>query len=224
MMRHVLSCNLRYPLLTPIQWQAAYDKLAAYVMPNEPNTLTYYFGIPLEHQADHSRSDNMLAFESYRSKADIYDVHLKSEVMTKTFLPVAVPAMTTNLDLTHFAAVGGFLDFSGKKTECGLIHDVKIQCVDSSVRDELLEKLAALCATVEEKQKDGKGEVLTFLGLKALDNETGARIFARYQRREVWEEWLRSELIKEFWESVKSLVASMEARPYAPNGKGWLWK
>ncbi|KAF4460822.1 hypothetical protein FALBO_12382 [Fusarium albosuccineum] len=190
-------------------WQAAYDKLAAYVMPNEPNTLTYYFGIPLEHQADHSRSDNMLAFESYRSKADIYDVHLKSEVMTKTFLRVAVPAMTTNLDLTHFAAVGGFLDFGGKKTECGLIHDVKIQCVDSSL---------------EEKQKDGKGEVLTFLGLRALDNETGARIFARYQSREVWEAWLRSELIMEFWESVKPLVASMEARPYAPNGKGWLWK
>ncbi|KAM5351112.1 hypothetical protein ACJ41O_003835 [Fusarium nematophilum] len=204
-------------------WQAAYDKLAAYVVANEPNTLTYYFGIPLEHSSNPSRTDNMLAFEAYASRSDLYEVHLRSPVMTTSFLPAAGPAMTTGLDLTHFAAVGGFLDYSGERAECGLMHDVQIRCVDGK-RGELLEKLRVLCRGVEERQKDGKGEVLTFLGLRSLDNEDGARIFARYGSREVWEAWLRGELVRGFWEEVKPFVGSMEAKAYAPNGKGWLWK
>ncbi|KAF4983583.1 hypothetical protein FZEAL_1033 [Fusarium zealandicum] len=216
------NCNIvpdRYD-----DWQAAYDKLADHVMAHEPNTLTYYFGIPLEHQSNPSRTDNMLAFEAYRSRSDLYDVHLKSDVMTTAFLPSAGPAMTTGLDLTHFAAVGGFLDLSGEKTECGLMHDVQIQCVDGAARERVLDVLRALCEEVEERQQDGRGHVLTFLGLRSLDNETGARIFARYKSREVWEAWLRGELIQGFWGSVKPCVASMEAKAYAPNGKGWLWK
>ncbi|KAF7556789.1 hypothetical protein G7Z17_g1148 [Cylindrodendrum hubeiense] len=216
------NCNIipdRYD-----DWQAAYDKLAEYVFDNEPNTLTYYFGIPLEHASNPSRTDNMLAFEGYRTREDLYDVHLKSEVMTTTFLPNAGPTMTTGLDLTHFAAVGGFLDLSGQKTECGLMHDIQIRCVDGAARGELLGALRLLCSMVEERQRGGKGEVLTFLGLKSLDNDTGARIFARYKSREVWESWLRGDLLQAFWESVKPCVASMEAKGYAPNGKGWLWK
>lgn len=160
----------------------------------------------------------MLAFEAYRSRADLYDTHLKSSVMTGHFLPTAVPTMTTGLDLTHYEAVGGFLDKSGKKTECGLIHDVQIQCVD---REKVLEVLRALCGKVDEGSGD---EVLTFLGLKSLDNDTGVRIFARYKSREVWEKWLRGEVIRGFWEEVKPWVASMDAKGYKPNGKGWLWK
>lgn len=203
------------------QWQAAYDKLAEYVFANEPNTLTYYFGIPLEHASNPSRTDNMLAFEAYRSREDLYGTHLKSSVMTGQFLPTAVPTMTTGLDLTHYAAVGGFLDKSGSKVECGLIHDVQIKCVDGAARAKLVEVLRQSCAAVEERCGD---EVLTFLGLESLDNETGVRIYARYKSREVWEEWLRGEVIQGFWEGVKPWVASMDAKGYAPNGKGWLWK
>ena len=166
----------------------------------------------------------MLAFEAYRCREDLYNVHLKSEVMTTKFLPVALPSMTTGLDLTHFSAVGGFLDFSNKKTECGLMHDTQIQCVDASARAELLGALKLLCAMVEARQEGGDGEVLTFLGLKSEDNETGVRIFARYKSREVYEEWARDGLMLRFWEAVKPCVLNMSGRGYAPNGKGWLWK
>ncbi|CAM1505040.1 Fc.00g106770.m01.CDS01 [Cosmosporella sp. VM-42] len=216
------NCNIvpdRYD-----DWQAAYDKLAEYVFENEPNTLTYYFGIPLEHAANPSRTDNMLAFEAYRSRDDLYNTHLKSEVMTTTFLPNAGPAMTTGLDLTHFRAVGGFLDTSGQRTECGLMHDTQIQCVDAAARAEVVGALRMLCAMVEARQGDGKGEVLTFLGMKSEDDETGVRIFARYKSREVYEEWVRGGLMLRFWEAVKPCVANMNGRAYAPNGKGWLWK
>jgi hypothetical protein len=193
---------------------------------NEPNTLTYYFGLPLEHVANPSRTDNMLAFEAYRSRSDLYDIHLQSPVMQEQFLPVAGPAMSTGLDLTHFGAVGGFLDISGEKTECGIMHDVQIHCANAAARQEVLGALRLLCSMVEASQA-GKGadaEVLTFIGLKSLDNETGARIFARYKSRDVLEEWQRGTLIKTFWTAVKPSVSSMEAKPYAPNGKGWLWK
>lgn len=167
----------------------------------------------------------MLAFEAYSSRADLYDVHLKSDAMGK-FLPVAVPEMSTGLDLAHYRPVGGFLDRSGKKTECGIIHDVQIQCHDKASRAKMLAELRKLCSQVEgnqgEKGKDG--EVLSFLGLTSLDNETGARIFARYQSRDVWEAWQRKPIVKGFFEVVKPLVASMQSRPYVPNGKGWLWK
>ncbi|KAK7427169.1 hypothetical protein QQZ08_006282 [Neonectria magnoliae] len=166
----------------------------------------------------------MPAFESYRSREDLYDVHLKSEVMTTTFLPRAGPTMTTGLDLTHFAAVGGFLDLSGQKTECELMHDIQIRCVDGAGRGELLGALRLLCSMVEERQEGGIGEVLTFMGLKSLDNETGARVFARYKSREVWEAFLRGNLFQAFWESVKPCISSMDAKAFAPNGRGWLWK
>lgn len=46
-------------------WQAAYDDLAAYVEPNEPNTQTYYFGIPMDYAGEVERTTSMLAFEVY---------------------------------------------------------------------------------------------------------------------------------------------------------------
>ncbi|KAL2756549.1 hypothetical protein ACRALDRAFT_1069346 [Sodiomyces alcalophilus JCM 7366] len=206
-------------------WQAAYDKLAEHVFANEPNTYTYYFGLPLEHADNPSRTDYMLAFEVYGCRDDLYEVHLKSEAMTKGFLPAALPIMTTGLDLVNFGVAGGFLDFSGRKEECGIMHDVQIRCVDAAARRELLGALRMLCHSVELAQKrDGKGEVLTFLGLKSLDNEVGARIFARYKDRETLEAWQRSDVVKGFWEVVKESVGDMSSRSYRPNGKGWLWK
>lgn len=208
-----------------LQWQAAYDELAEYVYENEPNTISYYFGVPMEHAHAPSRTDSMFAFESYASRSDLYDVHLKSGPMNK-FLSTAVPDMTTGLDLVHFRPVGGFLDRSGKKTQCGVMHDVQIRCHDGEARAKMLEELTKLCSQVEEKQgAPGKdGEVLSFIGLVCLDNDTGARIFARYQSREVWEAWQRNPLIQRFWADVKPYVASMSSRPFVPNGKGWLWK
>jgi quinol monooxygenase YgiN len=106
------------------------------------------------------------------------------------------------------------------------MHDVQVRCNDEAARQEVLGALRLLCAMVEASQA-GKGadaDVLTFIGMKALDNETGVRIFARYKSREIMEEWQRGALIKTFWAAVKPGVASMEAKPYAPNGKGWLWK
>lgn len=192
---------------------------------NEPNTLSYYFGIPLEHAHAPSRTDSMFAFESYSSRAELYEVHLKSDAMNK-FLPTAMRDMSTGLDLVHFQPVAGFLDRSGKKTECAVIHDVQIRCHDREARAKVLEELGKLCAHVEGMQ-GGKGigdEVLSFVGLVSLDDEIGARIFARYRSREGWEAWQRNPLVKGFWETVKPHIASMQARPYAPNGKGWLRK
>lgn len=167
----------------------------------------------------------MLAFEAYSSRSDLYDVHLKSDAMGK-FLPSAVPDMSTGLDLMHYKPVAGFLDRSGKKTECGIIHDVQIRCHDKESRAKMLEELSRVCSQVEEKQgeKGTDSEVLSFIGLESLDDETGARIFARYKSRDVWEAWQRNPIVKGLFEAVKSQVASMQSRPYVPNGKGWLWK
>ena len=46
-------------------WQAAYDDLAAHVEPNEPTTMTYYFGIPMDYAHDFDQTTSMLAFEVY---------------------------------------------------------------------------------------------------------------------------------------------------------------
>ena len=48
-----------------IQWQDAYDKLAEYVWKEEPSTLTYYFGIPYDHEHDIESTPLMFAFEVY---------------------------------------------------------------------------------------------------------------------------------------------------------------
>jgi hypothetical protein len=48
-----------------VQWQAAYDDLAKHVSKNEPTTMTYYFGIPLDYAHDFSKTTSMFAFEVY---------------------------------------------------------------------------------------------------------------------------------------------------------------
>lgn len=168
----------------------------------------------------------MLAFEAYGSRSDLYDVHIKSDVMQNQFFPQSSPAMTAGLDLAHYSAVGGFLDRSGRKKECGIMHDVQITCKGEAARSELLGALRLLCRLVEAEQgsEGSDGQVLSFLGFQSLDNDESARLFARYESREAWESWQRSSLIKKFWEAVKPNVGRLEARAYVPNGKGWLWK
>jgi hypothetical protein len=56
-----------------IQWQNAYDKLATYVADAERNsTLTYYFGVPVEFEGNHSATPHMLAFEVYNTREVIW--------------------------------------------------------------------------------------------------------------------------------------------------------
>ncbi|KAG7149543.1 hypothetical protein HYQ46_001546 [Verticillium longisporum] len=206
-------------------WQTAYDKLAAHVSQNEPNTYSYYFGIPLEYAAEPSRTDYMFAFEMYGTRDDLYETHLKSEPMTQAFLPSALPLMTTGLDLVHYGVVGGFLDIFGDKAECGIMRDIQIRCIDEAARQKLLDALKMVCRSVEVAQRqEGMGEILTFLGLKSLDNDVGDRIYARYKGRSAMEAWQRSDIVQGFWRVVKENVADMTFRAYVPNGKGWLWK
>ncbi|CRK45193.1 hypothetical protein BN1723_006494 [Verticillium longisporum] len=203
----------------------AYDKLATHVFQNEPNTYSYYFGIPLEYAAEPSRTDYMFAFEMYDTRDDLYETHLKSEPMTQAFLPSALPLMTTGLDLVHYGVVGGFLDIFGDKAECGIMQDIQIRCIDEAARQKLLDALKMVCRSVEVAQRqEGMGEILTFLGLKSLDNDVGDRIYARYKGRSAMEAWQRSDLVQGFWRVVKGNVADMTSRAYVPNGKGWLWK
>ncbi|CAI0643664.1 unnamed protein product [Colletotrichum noveboracense] len=200
-------------------WQAAYDDLATYVFAKEPNTITYYFGFPLEYADNPSRTPYLFAFEIYSSREDLYDVHLKSETMTTSFLPTALPVMATGLDLVHYDVAGGFLDRGGRKAECGIMEDTQIRCTDSAASAEVLGALKMLCRAAKDDD-----DVFTFLALRGQDDEISARIFARFRDRDSMERWARTEVVKGFWEIVNNNVKDMGSRAYAPNGKGWLWK
>jgi hypothetical protein len=102
------------------QWIAAYEDLEKYVRANEPEScLTYYFGTPEEYGGNHSRSHQMLAFEQYRVREDLYETHFHSKAMG-VFLSKIPPTMTTGLDLTHYEDTSGFLDKPGNMKECGV--------------------------------------------------------------------------------------------------------
>ncbi|KAF6803220.1 hypothetical protein CSOJ01_11035 [Colletotrichum sojae] len=109
-------------------WQAAYDKLAKHVMANEPGTRIYYFGLPLEYADNPSRTPYLFAFEIYDHRSALYDVHLKSSTMVDRFLPDAMPAITTGLDLAHYEFAGGFLDRYGSQEECVVMQDTDPGC------------------------------------------------------------------------------------------------
>ncbi|KAK4924666.1 hypothetical protein LTR49_008349 [Elasticomyces elasticus] len=73
--------------------------------------MTYYFGIPLTYAHDFSKTTSVLAFEVYgcREHKDLYETHLNSPAMGK-FLSIVPGHTTTDLDLSHYEAVAGFLD------------------------------------------------------------------------------------------------------------------
>ncbi|KAK3704725.1 hypothetical protein LTR37_013699 [Vermiconidia calcicola] len=202
-------------------WQAAYDELAVHVSANEPTCMTYYFGVPLDYAHDFAKTTSMFAFEVYGRREDLYETHLGSKAMGK-FLNTIPDHTTTDLDLNHYSAVGGYLDRDGDKKECGIMHDVRIVCKSASARNAVVERLQSLCSKVQESEKAKPSGVLTFMGFSCLDNDTGARMYSRFERRDAMERFLRREDVLSFWKECKSEITSMEARGYLPNGKGWL--
>src|ERR1700761_7668998 len=138
------------------------------------------------------------------------------------FLATIPEHTTTDLDLNHYSAIGGFLDRDGNKKECKVMQDTRIVCKSASARDSVLKRLEDLCSKVQKAEKEKPSGVLTFMGFKCLDNETGARIYSRFDSRDAMESFLRRADINGFWSESKGDIASMEARAYAPNGKGWL--
>ena len=163
----------------------------------------------------------MFAFEVYGCREDLYTAHLGSEAMD-AFLKTIPDHTTMDLYLNHYTVVGGFLDRDGDMKECGVMKGTRIVCKSPSARGEVLSRLQALTTGVQEGEKVKREGLLTFMGFECLDNEVGARIFVRFESREVMEAFVRMEDVLGFWRECKENVASMEQHLYVPNGKGWL--
>ncbi|KAF2691947.1 hypothetical protein K458DRAFT_354097 [Lentithecium fluviatile CBS 122367] len=204
-------------------WQSAYDALATYVWTNEPTTKTYYFGIPLDYAHDFDKTTNMFAFEVYGKREDLYATHLASSAMAK-FLNAIPASTTTNLDLSHYRYVAGFLDLPGNKQEAEIIQDIRITCTSPSFRTTLLNALSSLVDGVHQQEhaNSGKGGVLTYMAFASLDDDVGVRILGRWEGRGDMERFIRRDDVGAFWREEKEVVARMEQRCYVPNGKGWL--
>lgn len=200
-----------------VQWIAAYVDLEKYVRAHEPSScLTYYFGTPAEYGGQHSSSPQMLAFEQYRVRSDLYEIHFHSAAMD-TFLAKIPPTMTTSLDLTHYEDVAGFLDKPGDMTECALFYDTRITCAPEK-REAVLAGLKTVAGQVEREEKG----TYTYLVLRSLDTEDGVRVFERYASKEAMEEHWKGKALLEFFMGSKEIIKSMEGRSYVPNGYGWL--
>ncbi|TKA81100.1 hypothetical protein B0A49_00395 [Cryomyces minteri] len=199
------------------EWQAAYRELEKYVVDNErESTLSYYFGVPEEYGRDMSNSTQMIAFEAYNVREDLYETHFHSKAMDK-FLATIPTLMTTGLDLTHYENTSGFLDKPGDRKECGIIYDTRITAKEGK-RDEVLGSLAKLAQWAEKNEDD----TYTFLVLKSLDNDTQVRVFERYATRKALEAHQSAKEVLDFFMGSKDIIASVEGRGYTPNGAGWL--
>lgn len=199
-----------------LKWIAAYKDLEVHVKANEQQScLTYYFGTPEVYGQDRSSTTHMLAYECYRVRDDLYDTHFNSEAM-RVFLSKIPAAMTTGLDLVHYEDVTGFLDKADLK-ECGVIWDTKLRTKPGK-RGEVLERLAKVAKWVESSEPD----TYTYLVHKGLDDENEVRILERYADRRALEQHQRSEVLLNFFDESKHLVAQMENHGYVPNGLGWL--
>ncbi|KAI9371741.1 hypothetical protein BJX61DRAFT_534527 [Aspergillus egyptiacus] len=200
------------------EWQAAYDKLAEYVAVRErTSTLTYYFGIPFEFKSSFDDTPQMLAFEAYNTREDLYETHLNSPAMQQ-FLAAVPSSMSTGLDLTHYTETSGFLDKSGTCAECEVMYDTRIECHTQQGRNSVIRKLAAV-AEHAVANDDGTS---TFLVLQSLDSGTHLRIFERFASWKALLEHQRGEKLVNVWLSSKGEIKSMEGKAYVPNGKGWL--
>ncbi|KAK5680758.1 hypothetical protein LTS10_006514 [Elasticomyces elasticus] len=201
-------------------WQAAYDDLAAHVWPNEPTTMTYYFGIPLDYADDFPKTTSMLAFEVYGCREeykDLYGTHLNSPAMAE-FLSIVPAHTTTDLDLSHYEAVAGFLDRDGDKKECAIMLDVRIACKPAAARANVVKHMQRLTSVAQNPAF----QLLTFMVFSSLDNDTNTRLFGRFESREALERFVRGPHMLAFWRQCREDIASMESRSYVPNGKGWL--
>jgi len=197
-------------------WQAAYRDLEKYVIEAEPNTLAYYFGVPEEYGHDMSSSPQMIAYEAYSVRDDLYKTHFSSAPMG-VFLRKIASTMITGLDLTHFEDVSGYEDKPGDKRECGIFYVTQIW-TQPGKRDEVLKKLADLAKWVEKNEEGA----YTFLVLKSLDDENYIRIWERYATRKDLEAHLSAKEVLDFFISSKDIIKSVEGRGYIPNGAGWL--
>lgn len=163
-----------------------------------------------------SSTTQMLAFEAYRVRSDLYDIHFNSQPMS-VFLKKIWPTMTTGLDLTHYEDVGGYLDKPADKRECGIFYDTRITAAQGK-REEVIKGLRGVAEWVE-KNEEG---TYTYLVLRSLDGEDGVRVFERYKSKEALEKHWKGQKLLDFLMGSKELIRSMEGRGYIPNGHGWL--
>jgi quinol monooxygenase YgiN len=136
------------------------------------------------------------------------------------FLKKIPDTMTTGLDLMHYAPAAGFIDLPGDKRECGIMQDVRIYCPSAAARKSVLAGAAAIARAVESENKDD--EVLTFLVVRSVDNDTEMRMFLRFSSRDAMERHIRRQDLLDLWMASKENITQMASRGYVPNGKGWL--
>lgn len=165
-----------------------------------------------------SASPQMLAYECYGKREDLYETHLNTKHI-QAFLPKIADTMTTGLDLTHYDIAAGYIDKPGDMRECAIFYVTKIVAKPGK-RNDILQKLETLAEHVE-KSEDG---AWTFQVLRSLDNETEIKIFERYATRKALEAHMSSKEVLDAFISSKDIIASVEGRGYTPNGAGWLHK
>jgi quinol monooxygenase YgiN len=163
-----------------------------------------------------SSSPQMIAYEAYNVREDLYETHFHSKAMD-VFLSKIPATMTTGLDLTHFEDTAGFEDKTPNMKECGIFYVTRI-IAKSGKRADVLERLQKLAQWVAKNEDD----TYTYLVLKSLDNDVDIRIFERYATRKALEAHMKRAEVLDFHMSSKYLIASMEGRGYIPNGAGWL--
>lgn len=122
----------------------------------------------------------------------------------------------------HYEAIAGYLDKPANKRECGVMQDIRILCTSPDAGKSVLSKLQTLAKAVGARAEEEKTGVYTWMAFKSLDNDSAARIYARYKDREAMENYLRTKEVLDFWFGTKDEVVQMESRGYLPNGKGWL--
>lgn len=138
------------------------------------------------------------------------------------FLGMIPEHTTTDLDLNHYAYLGGFLDRDGDKKECGIMLDQRILAKGPRARQNISAHLRSLTATIWKTEKESPSGVLTFMAFECLDDEVGARLYSRFESKEAMERFIRRADVDAFWQRVRQELRGMEQRAYLPNGKGWL--
>ncbi|KAB5523111.1 hypothetical protein GE09DRAFT_1153981 [Coniochaeta sp. 2T2.1] len=201
-------------------WQAAYDKLGEYVWNEEPTTLSYYFGIPYDNEHDFESTPLMFAFEVYDERKSLYETHFNSPAMGQ-FLKGALPVMSTGFDLSHYSAIGGFLDAPGDSRQCGVMYDTKITCKSAEARALVKDRLAALAKKIEA-DNDAE-QVFTWMAFEGLDNDKDLRIYGRFKDRAAMAKLNERSEVVDFWKaSRENEIDAIQQRGYVPNNKGWL--
>lgn len=137
------------------------------------------------------------------------------------FIKNALPVMSTGFDLSHYGAVGGFLDAPGNSRECGVMYDTKIVAKSAEARAVLKDRLVALAKNIEAG--NDADQVLTWMAFESLDNDKDLRVYGRFKDRAAMAKLNERDDVVNFWkESRENEIDRIEQRGYVPNGKGWL--